>query len=216
MKKLFKYSAISALNILLCMFLAAPANAQRGGGGGGGGGGHSGGGGGGGGGHSSGGGGGGGGHFGGGSASHFDGGSRSSGGNRSSAGVRPFGGGGIRNGSFAGHGAVQSRYGNFGGNARAAAGGMGVRGYTRGGLGGGVYGTAGITAIMVGGAMTVIFIMAAFTGVYIIHGLGLTAGFYPMITTSFTGAMTLTILVMGTITNIITTSTPLLNRLLAP
>ena len=143
MKKLFKYSAITALNILLCMFLAAPANAQRGGGGGGGGGGHSGGGGGGGGGHSSGGGGGGGGHFGGGSASHFDGGSRSSGGNRSSAGVRPFGGGGIRNGSFAGHGAVQSRYGNFGGNARAAAGGMGVRGYTRGGLGGGVYGHGG-------------------------------------------------------------------------
>jgi hypothetical protein len=128
MKKLFKYSAITALNILVCLFLAMPANAQRGGGGGGGG--HSGGGG-------------GGGHVssGGGGGSHFSGGGFS-GGSRASVGARPSGGGAVRSGSYGRVGGAQARYGNFGGNARAA-GGIGVRGYTRGSLGAGVYGHGG-------------------------------------------------------------------------
>ncbi|HEY5327545.1 MAG TPA: DUF6515 family protein [Mucilaginibacter sp.] len=141
MKKVIKFSAIMCLNILFCLFLALPANAQRGGGGGvGGGGSFSGGGG-----HS------GGGSFGGGGVSSFGGGSRFSGGGAGFGGSRFSGdarggfaqrggvaSGGVASGGIGQRGVARS---GFGANSRAGVNGIGVRGFR--GNGPGVYGHGG-------------------------------------------------------------------------
>ena len=158
MKKLFKYSIVTCLNILFILFLAMPANAQRGGGGG----------------HSGGGGGGGGGHFGGGGGGggHFSGGGASF---HSSAGVSS-------RGSFASRGgAVQS---GFRGNSRAVgfngAHAYGVNG-TRGfhGNGPGAYGHAGRFGHYGWGRHGGYFFNGGFYGSLYYPWLGFTCGFLP-------------------------------------
>jgi len=153
MKKLFKYSVVTCLNILFILFLAVPANAQHGGGGGG-----------------HGGGGGGGGHFsGGGGGGHFSGGGasfRSSGGVSSRAGYAPRAG------------AIQSRSSGFRGfNGAHAYGVNGARGFH--GNGPGIYGHAGSFGHYGWGRHGGYFFHGGFYGSLYYPWLGFTCGFLP-------------------------------------
>jgi len=168
MKKLIKYSMITCLNILFIMFLAVPAQAQRGGGGGG----------------HSGGGGGGGGHFsGGGGGGHFSGGG--GGGHFSGGGSSFHSSGGVSRAGYASRGgAVQSRSSGFRGNSRAAGfngahayGVNGARGYR--GNGPGAYGHAGSFGHYGWGRHGGYFFNGGFYGSLYYPWLGFTCGFLP-------------------------------------